>query len=37
MLNIIDNMQNEKDFFSHYNGFEYSHDLVFIIVIVVNR
>ena len=22
----IDDMQNEKDFYSHYNEFEYNHD-----------
>ena len=35
MLNIIDNMQKEKDFYSHYIEFEYNQDLVVIIVIVV--
>ena len=26
-MNTIDNMQNEKDFYDHYNVFEYNHDL----------
>ena len=37
-MNTIDDMQNEMDFYSHYNEIEYNHDLVaivFIIVIVV--
>ena len=25
-LNTIDDMQNEKDFYSHYNKIEYNHD-----------
>ena len=27
-MNTIDDMQNEKDFYSHYNEFVYNHDFV---------
>ena len=33
-MNIVDNMQNEMNFYDHYNEFEYNHDLV---VIVFNK
>ena len=34
-MNTIDDMQNEKYFYNHCNEFEYNHDLVITIVIVV--
>ena len=34
-MNTIDDMQNEKYFLGYYNMFEYNHDLVVIVVIVV--
>ena len=33
-MNTIDDMQNEKFFYDHYNMFVYNHDLV---VIVFNK
>ena len=30
-MNTIDDMQNEKYFYDHYNEFEYNHDLVVIV------
>ena len=27
-MNTIGDMQNEKDFYGHYNEFEYNHDYV---------
>ena len=27
-MNTIDDMQNEMDFYSHYNEFEYNHDFL---------
>ena len=34
-MNTIDDMQNEKYFYDHYNEFEYNHDLVVIIAVGV--
>ena len=36
----IDDKQNEKDFYDYYNEFEYNHDLVLvvtIVIVVINR
>ena len=30
MLNTIDDMLNETDFYGHYNEFEYNHDFLHI-------
>ena len=34
--NTIGDMQNEKDFYSHYNDFEYNHDFVIFLFIWLN-
>ena len=34
-MNTIGDMQNEKYFYDHYNVFEYNHDLVVVVVIII--